>query len=222
MVEKRIHGRTKPVTNSGTDKDIDSVQCSWCGKSFKSRGLRIHQAKKGCKEHLSDSQRNTSKSEATSTRDSNHSDARDRVRLKTTHRGSGAQKMETLGKVSKEKNMGNSCWEGGNVVAEVRRKKVEERKVKSDIRNWFMKNEPENIPEEEKVGHVEGSSENPVDLIDETSQEVNLEKMEDGAPIIDWSKEISSERVVRTTIKGQVKGEKMDIRRGPGNEKLSV
>ena len=109
MVEKRIHGRTKLVTNSGTDKDIDSVQCSVCGKSFKSRGLRIHQAKKGCKEHLSDSQRSTSKSEATSTRDSNHSNACDRVRLKTTHRGSGGQKMEALSKVSKGKITGKSC-----------------------------------------------------------------------------------------------------------------
>ena len=32
---------------------------------------------------------------------------------------------------------------------------MEERKVKSDIRNWFMKNESGNIPKEEEVDHVE-------------------------------------------------------------------
>ena len=48
----------------------------------------------GCKEHLSDLHRNTSKTEATSTPDSNHSGASGRVRLKTTHRGNSVQKLE--------------------------------------------------------------------------------------------------------------------------------
>ena len=93
------------VTNTGTDTDIDLVQCSVCKRTFKKTGLKQHQTKMGCKEHLSDLHRNTSKTEATSTPDSNHSGASGLVRLKTTHRGNGTQKLEALGKVSKEKKI---------------------------------------------------------------------------------------------------------------------
>ena len=108
------------VTNTGTDTDIDLVQCSVCKRTFKKTGLKQHQTKMGCRKHLSDSQRITSKTETTSTSDSNHNGASGQVRLNTTHRGNGAQKLETLGKVTKRKNSGNSGWEEGNVVAEER------------------------------------------------------------------------------------------------------
>ena len=133
------------VTNAGTDTDIDLVQCSVCKRTFKKAGLKQHQTKMGCKEHLSDLHRNTSKTEATSTPDSNHSGASGRVRLKTTHRGNGTQKLEALGKVSKRKKYtGNSGWEEGNVVAEERMglEKTGKRKENSDIRIWIMKNKP--------------------------------------------------------------------------------
>ena len=128
----------------------------------------------GCRKHLSDSHRITSKTETTSTSDSNHNGASGRVRLNTTHRGNGAQKLEALGKVTKRKNSGNSGWEEGNVDTEERvgLEKTEKRKENSDIRNWVMKNEPK---KEEVEGHEKGSSENPIDLID-PSQEENLEK----------------------------------------------
>ena len=71
-------------------------------------------------------------------------------------------------------------------------------------------------------GHEEGSSENPIDLID-PSQEENWENREDSAPIIKRSNEILSGRVVRTTINRQLKGvRKVDIRRGPSEEKLNA
>ena len=137
----------------------------------------------GCREHLSDSYRNTSKTETTSIRDSNHSDASGRVRLNTTHRGNGAQKLETLGKVTKRKNSGNSGWEEGNVDTEERvgYEKTEKRKENSDIRNWILKNEPKKDEVEE---HEKGSSENPIDLMEDPSQEEILKKKQDIAPII--------------------------------------
>ena len=66
-------------------------QCSVCKVEFKRRGLKIHQTKAGCAKQLSDSHRNKNKSEATSTQDTNHSDANGRVCLKTTQRGKGAK-----------------------------------------------------------------------------------------------------------------------------------
>ena len=171
------------VTNTGTDTDIDLVQCSVCKRTFKKTGLKQHQTKMGCREHLSDSHRNTSKTETTSIRDSNHSDVSGRVRLNTTHRGNGAQKLEALGKVTKRKNSGNSGWEEGNVDTEERvgLEKTEKRKENSDIRNWIMKNEPKKDEVEE---HEKGSSENPIDLIEDPSQEEILKKKQDIAPII--------------------------------------
>merc|ERR1711874_787220 len=123
-------------------------ECSVCAGKYKNgRGLKIHQTKAGCGKQLPGSHRNTNKSEATSTPDSNHSDAHGRVRLETTHRGNGAQEMEAMVKVNKQikrRKMDKSCSEGGKVVANGRRieRKTEERGEKTDIRNWLKKNEP--------------------------------------------------------------------------------
>merc|ERR1712240_483190 len=136
-------------------------------------------------------------------------------------------------------------------------RKNRKRKENSDIRNWIMKNESKKDEEE----HEKGSSENPIDLIDDPSQEEILKKKqdsvpiikkeevkgqekgssenpiyliglsqeeiwenrEDSAPIIKRSNEILSGRVVRTTINRQLKGvRKVDIRRGPSEEKLNA
>ena len=79
------------------------MECSVCAGKYKNgRGLKIHQTKAGCGKQLPGSHRNTNKSEATSTPDSNHSDAHGRVRLETTHRGNGAQEMEAMVKVNKQ------------------------------------------------------------------------------------------------------------------------
>ena len=84
--------------------DTDTkLECSVCAGKYKNgRGLKIHQAKAGCGKKLPVSQRKTRKSEATSTRDSNHSDAHGCVRLETTHRGNGAQEMEAMVKETKK------------------------------------------------------------------------------------------------------------------------
>ena len=85
--------------------DTELVQCGVCRGKFKKRGLKIHQTKAGCAKQLSDSHRNKNKSEATSTQDTNHSDASGRVSLKTTQRGNGVQvtgAMANLDKVTKE------------------------------------------------------------------------------------------------------------------------
>merc|ERR1711872_1141974 len=144
--------------------------------------------KMGCRKHLSDSHRITSKTETTSTSDSNHNGASGQVRLNTTHRGNGAQKLEALGKVTKRKNSGNSGWEEGNVDTEERvgLEKTEKRKENSDIRSWIMKNEHKKDEVEE---HEKGSSENPTDLIEDPSQEEILKKKQDIAPIIKKEKE---------------------------------
>ena len=87
------------------DTDTELVQCGVCRGKFKKRGLKIHQTKAGCAKQLSDSHRNKNKSEATSTQDTNHSDASGRVSLKTTRQGNGVQDtgaMENLNKVTKE------------------------------------------------------------------------------------------------------------------------
>ena len=81
------------------------------------------------------SHRNTSKSEATSTPETNHSDAHGRVNLKTTCRGKGAQNMEAMDIQIKEKFSGKSWREEGNVIAKAQARNEE----KTDIRNWFMK-----------------------------------------------------------------------------------
>merc|ERR1712240_728777 len=116
----RKQGHTILVTNIGTDTDIDLVQCSVCKRTFKKTGLKQHQTKMGCREHLSDSYRNTSKTETTSIRDSNRSNASGRVRLNTTHRGNGAQKLEALGKV--RLGRGKCCCRGKSGIRKNRKK----------------------------------------------------------------------------------------------------
>ena len=61
--------------NFGMNTDTLLEQCSVCKGEFKRRGLKIHQTKAGCAKQLSDSHRNKNKSEATTTQDTNHSDA---------------------------------------------------------------------------------------------------------------------------------------------------
>ena len=94
------------INDLGMNTDTELEQCSVCKGKFKKRGLKIHQTKAGCAKQLSDSHRNKNKSEATSTQDTNHSDASGRVSLKTTRRGNGAQvtgAKENLIKVTKRK-----------------------------------------------------------------------------------------------------------------------
>merc|ERR1712240_825239 len=111
--------------------------------------LKIHQAKTGCGKKLPVSQRKTHKSEAKSTRDSNHSDAHGCVRLETTHRGNGAQEMEAMVKETRKikiKKMGKPCLKDENVFAKEKRIEIkpEERGEKTDIRNWLKKNDSAN------------------------------------------------------------------------------
>ena len=121
----------KRTPNSQMDLDTDNTweQCSACTGMFKGkRGLKIHHAKTGCGKQLSKSQRKTprgDKSEATSTQDTDHSDASGRVSLKTTRRGNGAQftgAIENLYKVTKEirikKMASETCNEEGMVAKE--------------------------------------------------------------------------------------------------------
>ena len=136
--------------NLGKNTDTVLVQCGVCKGKFKGlKGLKIHQTKAGCAKQLSDSHRNKNKSEATSTQDTNHSDASGRVSLKTTRRGNGAQftgAMENLYKVTKEirikKMASETCNEEGMVAKEVSGlKNTKVRGGKTDIRNWFKKKE---------------------------------------------------------------------------------
>merc|ERR1711942_589281 len=76
----------------GMKMDIHKEQCSVCQKWFKNElGVKIHQGKSvRCKQHLSGLRRFYCKSEVDCTQDTNHSDADDRVSLKTaTHKGIG-------------------------------------------------------------------------------------------------------------------------------------
>ena len=93
------------IKDLGMNTDTKLEQCSVCKGKFKKLGLKIHQTTAGCAKQLSDSHRNKNKLEASSTQDTNHSDASGRVSLKTTRRGNGAQftgAMGNLDKVTKE------------------------------------------------------------------------------------------------------------------------
>ncbi len=140
-MENQISDGTIRSQNLGTKMNTDLDQCSGCAKWFKKRGgLNIHRAKTDCGEQLSGSHRNKSKSEATSIQDTNHSDASGRVRLNTTRRGNGAQRMEAMVKETKdlqEKMAGDVDAKGK--VRQV--KNLEEREEKTDIRNWLKKKE---------------------------------------------------------------------------------
>ena len=54
--------------------DLGQIQCVVCKRSFKKRGLKIHQKKSGCYRKLTDPHRKVSKSVAPNIQDKNHSD----------------------------------------------------------------------------------------------------------------------------------------------------
>ena len=233
MVEKRIRDSKFGKRNLGLDTDTELGQCSVCLGEFKKRGLKIHQAKTGCGEHLSGSHRNTSKSEATSTQDTNHSDAHGRVNLKTTCRGKGAHNMEAMEmltkEIKKEKMTGESCREEGNVIAKGKARKEE----RTDIRNWFRK-EAEvkaNIHQikakvDEMSREKKESSIELVDISEDSTQPENTEGRTDksGAAAREFKEESTQaenkDRRATATMQGNI--EKVDIRKGRPNEVLNV
>ena len=75
--------KSSAVQGEPGKKDSDKITCPVCLKEFKRRGLPIHQAKSGCKAKLLQEslQRKLSKSEASSTPDTNHSGAGNQVNL---------------------------------------------------------------------------------------------------------------------------------------------
>ena len=80
---KKDSGQKFGKRNFGTDTDTE-MECSVCAGKYKNGwGLKIHQAKAGCGKQLPGSHRNTNKSEATSTPDSNHSTGNYTVRFVT-------------------------------------------------------------------------------------------------------------------------------------------
>ena len=100
---RRIHpDRPFGYRNLGLNTDTDSEQCSVCTGKFKGKqGLKIHQTKKGCGKLLNSHRKTIKdgcKSEATSTQDTNHSDARCRMNQETTLKGNGSQSMEAMDK----------------------------------------------------------------------------------------------------------------------------
>ncbi|CAL4063678.1 unnamed protein product, partial [Meganyctiphanes norvegica] len=192
---KRIHkDRQIRKRNLGMNTDMELEQCGVCAGKFKKRGLKIHQTKAGCAEQLSGSHRNKDKSEATSNQDTNHSDARSRVSLKTTHRGNGAQQMEAMDKVTKEikrKIMaGETCREEGYVIVKgkVRMlKNAEEIGEKTDIRNWLKKNEPVGKENTHQMKLKEDEME--CQVIEEIDLTKNSEEREEETVIRSWLKE---------------------------------
>ena len=228
MVEHRIQDRLIGKRKLGMDTDTEYEACSVCAGKFKKRGLKIHQAKAGCAKQLSGSHRNKNKSEATSTQETNHSDASGRVSLKTTRRGNGAQNMEAMDEVTKEikrKRTGEACKEEGNAVAKGKArmlKNSEERKgVKTDIRNWFKKNEPvEKVKIHQMKFEDEKSGEELVDLTTPV-------KCNDGVELVDLISpvkynDLRTEEIGAAAITTQERVEiNVDIRRGPVDEVLS-
>ena len=216
--------------NHGMNTDTKLVQCSVCAGWYKLRGLLIHQAKKGCRKQLSGSQRNKNKSEATSTQDTNHSDASGRVTLKTTRRGIGAQNMEAMEKVTKEtkrKRMsGETCKEEENVVAKGRARKLKSSEERTDIRNWFKKNEvvdKVNIQRIKIKYEVNGQEkeESVVELIDLTEETTQAEPNDvrtegSGIELVDLTEESSPAELieVRSNIRQEKVEKKVSIQRG--------
>ena len=199
--------------------DTSMEQCSVCKVEFKRRGLKIHQTKAGCAKQLSDSHRNKNKSEATSTQDTNHSDANGRVCLKTTQRGKGAKVTGAMENnlIEVKKMAGETCNEG-EMVAKGKLSGLENTKVreeKSDIRNWFKKKDQfkkENIQqiksEEDKVTEAE--------LID-----ISEEDKVSGVEISDLSAIIDQKNVEAGSSRQEKVKEKVDIQRGPSDEWLN-
>ena len=195
--------------------------------SLKSRGLKIHQTKAGCAKQLSDSHRTNNKSEATSSRDINHSDASGQVSLKTTRRGNGAKVTGAMGnlfKVYKEKMAGETCNEG-EMVTKGKLSRLENTKVrgKTDIRNWIKKKEQlkkESI-QQVKSELDKASGAEIIDLTEEItsskSEEEEMavhEKGKVGAAIIDLKK------VADISRQGKIKVQ-VDIQSGPEDEYLN-
>ena len=134
------------------------------------RGLKIHQAKMGCGKQLSKSQRKTprgDKSEATSTQDTNHSDAWSNVKQETTLKGIGSQSMEAMEKFTNgenEKKTRESC-----------RKKTERSIETALLRNWLKKAESVNKKDthhkKQKEDGTEGQGNKESELVDLTEEE---------------------------------------------------
>ena len=230
MVEKRIRDSKIGKRNLGVDTDTELEQCSGCLGMFKKRGLKIHQARKGCGKG---SHRNTSKSEATSIQDTNHSDAHGRVNPKTTCRGKGAHNMEAMDmltkEIKKEKITGESCREEGNVIAKGQASMEE----KTDIRNWFRK-EAEvkaNIHQIKAKGEEVDSEKNEssielVDISEDSTQPEHTEGRTEksGAAAREFKEESTqaenNDRRSAAVMQGNI--EKVDIKKGPSNEMLNV
>ena len=133
--------------------------CVVCKNMYKrGRGLKIHQTKSGCSRLIP---HRRSKSEATGTQDSNHSDAGGRVELGTTpfagvpSRGINRsnQQIKTLNsstiKQVKERrhqetvldvHINNDLYEDIQELLTEKRKKKPEKTT--DIRNWFKSTQP--------------------------------------------------------------------------------
>ena len=199
--EERIQMDRLWKKDLGSNTDIEMEQCSVCKGKFKRLGLKIHQTKAGCAKQLSDSHRTNNKSEATSSRDTNHSDASGQVSLKTTRRGNGAKVTGAMGnlfKVYKEKMAGETCNEG-EMVTKGKLSRLENTKVreKTDIRNWIKKKEQ---------------------LKKESIQQVKSElDKASGAEIIDLTEEIASskseEKEMAVHEKGKVGAAIIDLKK---------
>ena len=134
------------------------------------RGLKIHHAKTGCGKQLSKSQRKTprgDKSEATSTQDTNHSDARSDVKQETTLEGIGSQSMEAMEKFTNREN--------GKKTGESCRKKTERSIETALLRNWLKKAESvskkDTHHKKQKEDGTEGQGNKESELVDLTEEE---------------------------------------------------
>ena len=87
---RRVHKDRSKRKRPGPEKDNEKKeQCVVCGGMFKKgRGLKIHQAKAGCRERMAVSHRRWSKSEVRSTQESHYSDATGHVELSKSHTSS--------------------------------------------------------------------------------------------------------------------------------------
>ena len=124
----------------------------------------------GCGKQLSESQHKTPsgyKSEATSTQDTNHSDARGDVNQETTLKGIGSQSMEAMDKFTNgenEKMTGESC-----------RKKMERSIETALLRNWLKKAESvskkDTHHKKQKEDGTEGQGNKESEIVDLTEED---------------------------------------------------
>ena len=129
----------------------DLVSCEVCKGLYKKRGLKIHQTKSGCSKRIP---HRRCKSEATSTQDTNHSDASCRVEFATTPfvgvKSKGKEKKNQSKKVIKGqiKNMrqqeavldvhiNNELYEDIQELLTEKTKGKKRPENTPDIRNWF-------------------------------------------------------------------------------------